>query len=435
MHFNKSKLFFTLLVILSLVVVALIVIQALTTIHSINAHREDRARVLAKTIVASIRGVVQYGPDTSQRLKSVLSEVTQEESVIYAVVLNPEEQVVFEVGKTIPEVSGVTEENIEELSGNRLIIRTPFEIEQCGKRKRHHRRCSLQGNQFTSGQYTLVLLLATPASDLVKSHIIMESGLLIAIFFTMMVFVRLFVKIRQRGEALSQQIALETQKRESVETLANLAAGLAHEIRNPLGAIRGYAQLTHEDVPEGHLKDYSQLMLTELDRVSERLEEFLGFARERKLKGEKVNLLDLAREVSLLFEPDAASKEIKLFCGGDPVTLIADAVQLKELLINLVINAVQACEARGEVKIFVSAIGHGKISVTDTGVGIPPEMKDRILTPYVTTKGGGTGLGLAISARIAEAHGASLHFEDNYPQGTRVTLSWAGESNVIHSDS
>jgi signal transduction histidine kinase len=232
--------------------------------------------------------------------------------------------------------------------------------------------------------------------------------------------------IRERGR-LARDVALEQQRRRGLESLGLAAAGLAHEIRNPLGAIRGYTQLLRERAADPDSRDRAALMLKELDRVGERLEEFLGFARKRSRAAAPVDLAALAAEAISLFRPDADAAGIALSLEGDagPLVVSGDAAALKELITNLVLNAVQACAGGGRVVVRTARGAFGpELTVADDGPGVRAEDLPRLFEPYFTTKDRGSGLGLAISRRIAEDHGAALTLENAPGRGALARLAF-----------
>jgi two-component system sensor histidine kinase HydH len=256
----------------------------------------------------------------------------------------------------------------------------------------------------------------------VRAPLVAVAAVGIAVLLGLLVATGLLARsISARGQ-LARDVARELERRRSLESLGLVAAGLAHEIRNPLGAIRGYAQLLHEQAGDEGSRARAGLMLPELDRVAERLEEFLGFARKRRSAAAAVDLAGLAAEVVALFTPDADAAGTMLSLESSPGRPVVegDAAALKELITNLVLNALEACRGGGEVIVRTARTGADvELSVFDSGQGIRPEVLPRLFEPYFTTKDRGSGLGLAISRRIAEDHGASLTLA-NAPGGGAV---------------
>jgi signal transduction histidine kinase len=219
----------------------------------------------------------------------------------------------------------------------------------------------------------------------------------------------------------------EVLHRERLSALGNLAATVAHEVRNPLNAISmGLQRLKTEFRPTEDEDEYShltQVMLDEVHRLNSIVEQFLSLARPLEIKPEQLRLQDLLKELAGLEERNAAqsSIEIRVVVPPDLPPLKADRDYLRQTLLNLILNGFQAMPDGGTLTLQAyMSNGNILITVTDTGVGIPRENLPRIFEPYFTTKAKGSGLGLAIARRIVEAHG-----------GTIVVSSEAGEGCVF----
>ncbi|HEY2988733.1 MAG TPA: ATP-binding protein [Candidatus Binatia bacterium] len=219
----------------------------------------------------------------------------------------------------------------------------------------------------------------------------------------------------------------EVLHRERLSALGNLAATVAHEVRNPLNAISmGLQRLKTEFRPTEDEDEYShltQVMLDEVHRLNSIVEQFLSLARPLEIKPEQLRLQDLLKELAGLEERNAAqsSIEIRVVVPPDLPPLKADREYLRQTLLNLILNGFQAMPDGGTLTLQAyMSNGNILITVTDTGVGIPRENLPRIFEPYFTTKAKGSGLGLAIARRIVEAHG-----------GTIVVSSEAGEGCVF----
>jgi two-component system, NtrC family, sensor histidine kinase HydH len=209
------------------------------------------------------------------------------------------------------------------------------------------------------------------------------------------------------ADARGREQLLEVETRHLRE-LSQAAAGLAHETRNPLGLIRGWAQrLGQSGLQTPEQEQQARAMLEECDRVTSRINQFLTFARPTEPRTERVELAALAEELAALLEPDLEARRLRLSRRIDaPATVPADREMLRQALFNLLQNAVQFSPDGGEVEIRVlSGPGKVRIEVADRGPGVAKESVGSLFTPYFTTRPGGTGLGLALVRRIALAHG------------------------------
>ncbi len=208
--------------------------------------------------------------------------------------------------------------------------------------------------------------------------------------------------------------------------VGSLAAGVAHEIRNPLSSIKGFATYFKEryrDIPED--KQTAEIMITEVERLNRVISQLLEFARPVTLYCRTTSLVALIRHSLKMIENQAQAKGIALM--ADDVTdteLYIDPDKTKQVLLNLFLNAVAAMENGGSLLIKSALVDNRflKVTISDTGGGIPKEDLNRIFDPYFTTKSSGTGLGLAIVHKIMEAHNGGIAVESEPGQGTTVTL-------------
>jgi len=204
------------------------------------------------------------------------------------------------------------------------------------------------------------------------------------------------------------------------------AAGLAHETRNPLNIIRGLAQMISKraDTP-GETRMRSLEIVTEADRVAGQLNDFINYSRPREVRRAPVALAHVANEVSRALTFDLEEKQIQLRITGESLTVEADEQLLRQALFNLVLNAVQAVEPKGEIEIrsLKNSARAATLEVRDTGPGVPVAERDAIFKPYFTTTQKGTGLGLAVVQQIVLAHGWEIECHANEPRGACFRLS------------
>jgi signal transduction histidine kinase len=192
------------------------------------------------------------------------------------------------------------------------------------------------------------------------------------------------------------------------ELLRELAAMVAHELRNPLGTIRAGAELLRERSDPEIVSD----ILSEVARLSDLTTQFLQFSRDLPLSLSTVDVVELCRELCTRLRreyPDESALLLKVE-GDVEVTLQADADRLRQVLLNLAQNAVQAMSGRGALRIFTRRLpgGGAEVQVSDDGPGLSAEARRSLFQPFHTTKPTGTGLGLTVARRIVEKHGGSL---------------------------
>lgn len=231
----------------------------------------------------------------------------------------------------------------------------------------------------------------------------------------------------------SQQVkALEAEVAhgERLSALGNMAATVAHEIRNPLNSVSmGLHRLKREFRPTRDEKKYShfiELMRAEVQRLNSIVEEFLSLARPLEIKREAVRIDALLQEMAALTEDDAraARVQIRVVVPHGLPTAEVDRNYLKQVLLNLVLNGIQSMPRGGSLTLEAKAAGGTMdVIVADRGEGIPKEILPRIFEPYFTTKTRGVGLGMTIARRIVEAHGGTLTVDSTVGQGTRFRIT------------
>ncbi|MBI2227947.1 MAG: hypothetical protein HYU46_02465 [Deltaproteobacteria bacterium] len=226
-----------------------------------------------------------------------------------------------------------------------------------------------------------------------------------------------------------KSLEAEISRQERLSELGNLAATVAHEIRNPLNSVSmGLQRLKAEFSPTQDHDEYARflsLIQGEVQRLNAIVEQFLSLARPLSLKREKIAVDQFLNELTTLAVGDATSSNVSIALNIAPglPPLDADPNYLKQLLLNLILNGVQAMPAGGTLTVAADADkDHLRLTVADQGSGIEPESMVKIFEPYFTTKANGSGLGLSIARRIAEAHGGKITAESAPGQGSRFQV-------------
>ena len=244
-------------------------------------------------------------------------------------------------------------------------------------------------------------------------------------------------RLKQSHEQLSREVKRlreelsrknrQLRRRERLAALGELAAGVAHEIRNPLGGIQMFASLLRKDLQDrpDALRIVDKIT-TGVSRLESIVTQILDFGRPSEPEPQRVRLDALIGEVIDLCTARPRPRPVQITADAvEPVTIVTDGTLLSRALLNLVLNAADAAgegagdAARVSLSVTSRADGSVTISVSDNGPGIPPEMLDRIFNPFFTTKDHGTGLGLAIVHQIAETLGGSIQAA-NRPEGGAV---------------
>jgi two-component system, NtrC family, sensor histidine kinase HydH len=226
-----------------------------------------------------------------------------------------------------------------------------------------------------------------------------------------------------------QRKANESLRRaERLKSLGEMAAGMAHEVKNPLAAIRSSAQILTDRL-SGREGELAHIVVNEVDRLNRVVNEFLDYARPAPLKREPVLLSALLDSCLELLAPvvEQAVVTVNRVYPKCEHKVDADPDQLRQVFLNLVLNAIQAMNAGGRMTLDVrQEAGSTRVVVRDTGPGIPSDKLRQVFEPFFSTKPGGTGLGLPIAQRIMSEHGGRLVIESKLGEGTIATVILPG---------
>ncbi|MFQ5904507.1 MAG: ATP-binding protein, partial [Candidatus Binatia bacterium] len=237
------------------------------------------------------------------------------------------------------------------------------------------------------------------------------------------------LKAKEEKQKELQEQLIQADK---LASLGELSAGIAHEIGNPLTAIKTTAQVMEEEMEhDSPHREYVQRIVKEIDRLNAILRAFFSFAKPQKPHPTWCDVRELAKEVQLLINKDAAKHQVTIqeeYAEGLPLILV-DFQQIQQVLLNLSLNALQAMPEGGRLSIKAEAVPSGEggesailLSVADTGKRISPEHLKKIFDPFFTTRLQGTGLGLSIAYQIIDKHGGKIKVESQPGWGTTFTI-------------
>jgi signal transduction histidine kinase len=236
----------------------------------------------------------------------------------------------------------------------------------------------------------------------------------------------------QRQSNLIIEIEGQLRKAEWLSAIGELAAILAHEIRNPLGSIQGTAEILKDDFQPGDKKyEFLDILIKESGRLNRVVEDFLRLARPQTMNLGNCDVMEELQNVFTLVSAEAQKRNVQLDLKPAKLPPIqGDSEKLRQAFWNIILNALQATPSGGIVSVLVSCkepengdtCDWIEIRFTDTGKGIPAGLIESIFEPFFTTKPDGTGLGLAITRKIIESHGGALTVESDVGHGTTVIV-------------
>jgi signal transduction histidine kinase len=227
-----------------------------------------------------------------------------------------------------------------------------------------------------------------------------------------------------------KQIEQTAYQNDKLAMLGRISASIAHEIRNPLTAIRGFIQLLRPHLLQLGKDEYARIILTEIDRANDIIYEFLNSSKPSAPQKTIMSVDSLLKEVVLLTESEGLMKgcEITLDKADSPMNVSIDVKQIKQVILNMVKNAMDAIDGVGEEHTGLIRIStetenkYVQISITDNGQGMDHNTLVRLFDPFFTTKESGTGLGLSVSYRIIKNHGGTISVDSKKGEGTRFMI-------------
>lgn len=214
-------------------------------------------------------------------------------------------------------------------------------------------------------------------------------------------------------------------RQDKLAAVGQLAAGVAHEIRNPLTSMKGYAEFLLEDETDGQRREFVEIILDEINRVNQIVEDFMVLAKPKVVDLKEKNIIPIIKNVLSLLEFEARKKKVRMHfeANDDIIQIECDEDRLKQVFLNFVKNGIEAMPNGGDIIVRVN-VTHDQVqvSIQDTGVGIPEEKLKKIGEPFYTTKKDGNGLGLMVSYKIIESHNGQVFIESELNKGTTFNI-------------
>jgi len=232
-------------------------------------------------------------------------------------------------------------------------------------------------------------------------------------------------KLRQQADQILD-IEEQLRRADRLTALGELSAGMAHEIRNPLGSIRGTAEILQDGFdPDDKRYEFAHILVQEVDRLNGVVQDFLTFSRPEPPEEKLFQPQEVLEEIVHLVQQPARKQQVELVLEvAETPPLCGHREQLKQVFLNLMLNALQVMPDGGRLTVAVSEADESTVvRFIDTGPGISEAVRERIFNPFFTTRSEGTGLGLAITQRIVSAHKGTIEIEQTSAQGTVFKLT------------
>lgn len=410
----------------------------------VEHHREvmlARGQTVLDALTAGIRAQGRMGRYRPERLSAVFEELAETPDIV-GLELRTQEGTIISSGGDTQDLSEVKPTAPLWYEGRLVMVCEPLLLSHGPGRGLGYGPGQGRGRgwpgemddwePFPSGPYFLTATLDTSAmleetrGD--RLRFIGSAGVtLVAV-----VLGALFMLARVKQRDLSTALLVAQERTAQQEHLTRLGAGLAHETKNPLGIVRGQAQLISgaSDSPESYHenKRRAEKIVDEIDRTVGQINSFLTLARPKEVKSASVNLDEFFEAFLPLVNAESNQKDVQLIYTKSGLTIRADRELLRRAMLNVVVNAFHACEAKDRIQITAEKPGRTvSLAVSDTGCGIAPEDLNHVTEPYFTRFEGGCGLGLSLVKQIALAHGWELRIESDLGKGTRVSLDGIDE--------
>ncbi len=230
--------------------------------------------------------------------------------------------------------------------------------------------------------------------------------------------------VRKRAETSLRAADEQLREQAALVRLGEMAAVVAHEVKNPLAGVRGVIQVIGSRLPRGS-RDAAIVgdVIGRLDALDELMKDLLLFARPPQMRLTPIDLVALAKETTALVSADPVARDVRFEVEGTAPMILADGKLLRIVFLNVLLNAAQALHNDGTIRTSVAAGERGcRIAIADTGPGISPDIRDRIFAPFFTTKSRGTGLGLSTAKRFVDAHHGRMSVQCPAGGGTVMTI-------------
>lgn len=399
--------------------------------RALNHIRESSVAIL-KSLEGSIRSQVYQGRYARSRLQPILENVVESTGILFVQVrFNNSIVVSAGANPVLPQIQPGTVGQ-QFISGVFILwdsVRLGKRMMHGGGRGRRHHNQGFGPDvgdlNFGDQEQTLIIGISDEPyrQTILESKKRLQFSGFSGAFAVVVVLVAWCLAVRNRS--LKESLAATSIRAAHLEELGLSAAGLAHETKNPLGIIRGLAQrIQKENITPDEITSISESIMNEVDTASDRLGRFMTYAKSRTPQVQPVTTTEFLEHIAGLLQPDCDAAGVTLQVLSAPVDVLADPEMLQQVLVNLLLNSLQASSGGSTIEVRVQLDGdRARLTISDHGTGIPENVRSDIFKPYMSGRSDGHGLGLAIVKRIVEDHGWGITFDSAVGTGTTFTIS------------
>jgi two-component system sensor histidine kinase HydH len=283
----------------------------------------------------------------------------------------------------------------------------------------------LRGGLFTAASISILVLPLVIGSDL-SAHDLVSELVEILFYFAIATLAGALVDRQMSARSMQAETQLQLERSQKLSTVGQIAAGVAHEIKNPLASIKGAFEIMNDETTsEPEKEEFRQIVSREIRRIDGTVTEFLEFARPRETKFEELDPAEVLRASLRQIEAQASAAGIKLIDDFEAgLRIRGDKEKIHQMMLNLLLNAVNASDKGSTIHVSLKKPNHdlAVVTVKDSGKGMSESDLERVFEPFFTTNPSGTGLGMAIVKSIVDSHngGITLHSEERV--GTEVVI-------------
>ncbi|MGC9054178.1 MAG: sensor histidine kinase, partial [Candidatus Hydrogenedens sp.] len=398
----------------------------------------ERGQTLLQILSSSLSLQTRMGCYRAQRVVEIINSVSLSPGILYVALLNHEGKIIASAGETsVSPINKIAKGKHIYWDNECVCLSQTISMDELQKGRQHRygmavcpdptcaNESMIPWSEWGTGPFLLMVCLNTQELKGMNKSTSIRFGIFALLSMGISILGFVVLELYQRKESYAYDLKLTREKARYNEHLAQIGAGLAHETKNPLGIVRGLAQAIQEEVePISDAYKYASKIIDETDRSVRQINNFLELTHPHTPEKKPISLQSIIEQLLNLTDTDIKNKGISIEVKGTDITIEADPEYLRRALLNLLLNAIQACSAGDKITLQIEPLGDWiALHIIDTGVGISAEDLPHVVKPYYSKRKGGTGLGLSIVNEIVLLHGWEFSIQSQKGEGTKVTIS------------